>query len=272
MAEPRDGEQMRIGEVLKSARTRQGMEIATAEERTKIRTKYLRAMEAEDWEVLPSPAYAKGFLRTYSTLLGLDADTIVDEFRRQVEGTLEGGHPLRLSEPLEGRRRGPGRGPSGLGPIALILVGVAAVVGVLFLIGVIGDDDEGGKGKPAREHAQKKAHGKKAGRQKKAPEAELAPQPQAVTLRLEVSSTLPVCLIGGGGDVLVAQPLSAGSEEQFTRSSFDLRFPDGYDRSQFKLFLEGKETRVPETTGPTAYTIKPGSKPQPADAPGATCP
>jgi hypothetical protein len=78
MARPDEGGGMRIGEVLKGARTRQGLDIGTVEERTKIRTKYLRALEAEDWERLPSPAYAKGFLRTYSNLLGLDADAIVD--------------------------------------------------------------------------------------------------------------------------------------------------------------------------------------------------
>ena len=90
---------MRIGEVLKRSRTRQGIEIADVEERTKIRTKYLRALESEEWDVLPSPAYAKGFLRTYAQLLGLDADAIVDEYRRQVESELPAGPPLRLGEP-----------------------------------------------------------------------------------------------------------------------------------------------------------------------------
>src|ERR687891_2295504 len=77
--------EMRIGEVLKSARTRQGLDIRTVEEQTKIRIKYLRALEAEEWEVLPNPAYATGFLRTYAQLLGLDGEALVDAYRRQVE-------------------------------------------------------------------------------------------------------------------------------------------------------------------------------------------
>ncbi len=86
MAHPEDRGQMRIGEVLKRSRTRQGIEIRDVEERTKIRTKYLRALESEDWDLLPDPAYAKAFLRTYAQLLGLDADAIGDAYRRQVEG------------------------------------------------------------------------------------------------------------------------------------------------------------------------------------------
>lgn len=272
MARPGNGEQMRIGEVLKRARTRQGMEVRTAEDRTKIRTKYLRAMESDDWEVLPSPAYAKGFLRTYAQLLGLDADAIVDEFRRQVEGELEGGHPLRLSEPLEGRSRPGDRRPGLWRPLVLVALGALALAGVLLVVGIIGGDDEGndaGTGPAAHRRAHKGQAGKGGGKEAKAPEEKA---PQNVTLHLEVNADLPVCLIGGGGEVLIAQPLSAGSDEQFTRSSFDLRFPQGYDRSQFDLLLDGKATRVPETTGPTAFTIKPGAKPQQADAPGETCP
>src|SRR5207247_268593 len=51
---------LRIGEALFRARTGQGMDVRTAEERTKIRIKYLRALESEDWDGLPSPAYTRG--------------------------------------------------------------------------------------------------------------------------------------------------------------------------------------------------------------------
>ena len=63
--------EMRIGEV--RARRDSGIDIAEVEERTKIRTKYLRALENEDWEVLPG-RLRKGFMRTYAHLLGLDAE------------------------------------------------------------------------------------------------------------------------------------------------------------------------------------------------------
>src|ERR671914_2391097 len=77
--------EMRIGEVLKQARSRAGLDIRAVEEQTKIRFKYLRALEDEEWDALPSSAYAKGFLRTYAQLLGLDGEALTDAYRRQVE-------------------------------------------------------------------------------------------------------------------------------------------------------------------------------------------
>ena len=85
MATRDEADGLPIGEVLKRTRTRRKLDIRTVEERTKIRIKYLRALENEEWEVLPAPAYAKGFLRTYAQFLGLDGDALVDEYRRTVE-------------------------------------------------------------------------------------------------------------------------------------------------------------------------------------------
>ena len=59
---------------------RRGIEFAQAEQATKIRSKYLRALEEEHFELLPSETYVKGFLRTYADYLGLDGQLYVDEF------------------------------------------------------------------------------------------------------------------------------------------------------------------------------------------------
>ena len=59
---------------------RRGIEFAQAEQATKIRTKYLRSLEEERFELLPSETYVKGFLRTYADYLGLDGQLYVDEF------------------------------------------------------------------------------------------------------------------------------------------------------------------------------------------------
>jgi cytoskeletal protein RodZ len=56
------------------------MEFAQAEVATKIRGKYLRALEEEQFDVLPSETYVKGFLRTYAEYLGLDGQLYVDEY------------------------------------------------------------------------------------------------------------------------------------------------------------------------------------------------
>jgi hypothetical protein len=61
-----------IGEQLSAARSARGIELEEVEERTKIRKRYLRAMEEERWELLPGAAYARAFLRTYAEFLALD--------------------------------------------------------------------------------------------------------------------------------------------------------------------------------------------------------
>jgi len=69
-----------IGNSLREARLRQGFELPRVEADTKIRAKYLRALEEEHFEVLPGETYVKGFLRTYSEYLGLDGQLYVDEY------------------------------------------------------------------------------------------------------------------------------------------------------------------------------------------------
>jgi cytoskeletal protein RodZ len=69
-----------IGNSLREARVRRGIDFAQAELATKIRGKYLRALEDEQFELLPAQTYVKGFLRTYADYLGLDGQLYVDEF------------------------------------------------------------------------------------------------------------------------------------------------------------------------------------------------
>ncbi|HEX5468826.1 MAG TPA: RodZ domain-containing protein [Gaiellaceae bacterium] len=69
-----------IGNSLREARLRQGYELPRVEADTKIRAKYLRALEEEKFAVLPGETYVKGFLRTYAEYLGLDGQLYVDEF------------------------------------------------------------------------------------------------------------------------------------------------------------------------------------------------
>src|SRR5919197_5626866 len=69
-----------IGSSLREARTRRGLALSDVERDTRIRTRYLTALEEERFDALPGPAYAKGFLRTYADYLGLDAQQFVDEY------------------------------------------------------------------------------------------------------------------------------------------------------------------------------------------------
>lgn len=69
-----------IGYSLRAARERQGIGLPEAELATKIRLKYIRALEEEDFDTLPADTYARGFLRTYADYLGLDGEIYVEEY------------------------------------------------------------------------------------------------------------------------------------------------------------------------------------------------
>src|SRR5437899_9784310 len=74
-----------IGSTLRETRIRGKIDITTVEQATKIRAKYLRALENEEWVVLPGPTYVKTFLRTYAQYLGLDPHLLVEEYSARFE-------------------------------------------------------------------------------------------------------------------------------------------------------------------------------------------
>lgn len=69
-----------IGTTLREARLRHRIDLVEAEQDTKIRSKYLSALETEDFDILPGTVYARGFLRTYARYLGLDSQLFIDEY------------------------------------------------------------------------------------------------------------------------------------------------------------------------------------------------
>jgi cytoskeleton protein RodZ len=70
-----------IGDILREARIRKGLSIKDVSDVTKIRTRYLEALEQDDYEVIPGPTFVKAYLRNYATFLRLDADALVEEYR-----------------------------------------------------------------------------------------------------------------------------------------------------------------------------------------------
>ncbi len=95
-----------IGNSLREARERRGIDFAQAELATKIRGKYLRALEDEQFALLPAQTYVKGFLRTYAEYLGLDGQLYVDEFNsRFVSGGDDHEPRVRRSAATRPRQR-----------------------------------------------------------------------------------------------------------------------------------------------------------------------
>ncbi|HOV78697.1 MAG TPA: DUF4115 domain-containing protein [Bacillota bacterium] len=72
---------MEIGERLKKAREERGLTLEAVEEETKIRRKYLQAMEEERFQILPGPIYAKAFLKNYARFLNLNVEEIMESYK-----------------------------------------------------------------------------------------------------------------------------------------------------------------------------------------------
>ncbi len=119
-----------IGSSLREARTRQGLELAELELRTKIRSKYLRLLEAEQFDQLPAPTYVKGFLRTYAEALGLDGQLYVDEYNsRFAVGDEEvAGARRPRSAPPRSRSRRRERSESRIVLLALVAIAVVTAL------------------------------------------------------------------------------------------------------------------------------------------------
>jgi hypothetical protein len=116
-----------IGNSLREARLRQSLDLARVEDDTKIRAKYLQALEDERFEILPSDTYVKGFMRTYAEYLGLDGQVYVDEYNSRFASADE-----PVASPSIPRRK-VRRAESNLVVVALAgIVAVAVLVVVAF--------------------------------------------------------------------------------------------------------------------------------------------
>ena len=76
----------RLGEVLRAAREAKGVDLTRVERETKIRERYLSALELGDYAELPGAVYTKGFLRNYGAYLGLDPEYLIDLYRLETSG------------------------------------------------------------------------------------------------------------------------------------------------------------------------------------------
>ena len=119
-----------IGNSLREARLRQGLEFPEIEQATKIRGKYLRALEEEQFEVLPAQTYVKGFLRSYADYLGLDGQLYVDEFNsRYVRGEFEDEQEPAYRPRIAGAGRGGGTFQG-----KAVLLTLAAIAGLTVFV------------------------------------------------------------------------------------------------------------------------------------------
>lgn len=234
-----------IGRTLREARIRHKIDLTEIEERTKIRVRYLRALENEEWDLLPGPTYTRSFIRTYATSLGLDGERLADDFRRQQEdlaaeavaGREPPGLPPRLAEAGDGPRFGAGF----IGALA-----AAALVAVLIVLGLTGgDSNEPGSGSQG-------AGG--TGQGKKDQAATGKPQDK-VSIRLAATAEVWVCAIAADGTPVVnGEILQPGAQKgPFRSGKFDLAFGNG----GIDVQVDGKPVQVEETPSPVGYEVTP---------------
>lgn len=114
-----------LPERLYDARERKGVDLYRAERDTKIRVRYLGALERGDYRELPGAVYTKGFLRNYALYLGLDPDEVLDQWRRERGDSKEVTPVLAVPRPMAAPRQGLTFSPS-LVVFALLTLGVLA--------------------------------------------------------------------------------------------------------------------------------------------------
>jgi cytoskeleton protein RodZ len=124
-----------IGNTLLEARARRNLDIPTCEAGTKIRAKYLRAMEEEQFDVLPSPTYVRGFLRTYGEFLGLDGGLLVDEYESRFVGRDDRlDHRVRSGSARGTTRTGPRKRGRRRTEAQLLWLAIGGVMGIALLV------------------------------------------------------------------------------------------------------------------------------------------
>jgi len=81
-----------IGEVFENKRKSLGLSLKEVENVTKIRTRYLQAIEDDNFDIIPGSAYVRGFIRTYASFLKIDSGPLIKEYEEEY------GEPLQYEK------------------------------------------------------------------------------------------------------------------------------------------------------------------------------
>lgn len=236
----------RVGSVLREARNRRKVDLSEVEAATRIRIRYLRAIENEEWDALPGGVYTRGFIRTYASFLGLDGERLAEDYRASVEGADSERGPASeptipaAAPPLSTRRP----------PIPLAgWMAVAAVLAIAALVIVVLPDGGGGGGKGVAKRPSKPKDDRGGAGQS----GESRDPVRGVSMRLAASAEVWVCVLDAEGEHLVdGQILEAGAAAgPFRSGSFTVSFGNG----EVSMLIDGKEAEIPATSSPIGYTI-----------------
>ncbi|HEY2397751.1 MAG TPA: helix-turn-helix transcriptional regulator [Solirubrobacteraceae bacterium] len=248
-----------IGATLREARMRARLDVSEIEAKTKIRAKYLRALENEEWSLLPGPTFVKSFLRTYAQALGLDARALVEEYRLHHELPSDAAFDPIASTPPRQRPRPPRSGPSAG---YLISVGVVGLVIVLLIVLLATSGSSPNKGAATSSAAKSKTTHP---RRHTTPAPAVRTGTQAlVALSLKPTAEVYVCLIGDHGRKLIpGTTLTAGeSTPTFHARHFMLNLGN----NAVTLYINGRARTVPASSQAIGYSITKANGRQPLAA------
>jgi len=242
-----------IGATLREARMRARIDVSEIEAQTKIRAKYLRALENEEWGLLPGPTFVKSFLRTYAQALGLDGKALVEEYRLQNERGSEAFEPI-VSSPRSARnpRRAPRSGPSRGYVLAVgAILAVIVVLVVLLAIGGGGGSSKTSNTATTTISAKKVKHHPAATHHSST--AQSSTGAALVSLSLAATGSVYVCLIGDDGRKLVpGSELHAGES---TPTFHARRFLLTLGNNAVTMDIDGRPRTVPASSQAIGYSI-----------------
>jgi cytoskeleton protein RodZ len=242
-----------IGSILREARMRAKIDITEVEARTKIRAKYLRALENEEWDLLPGPVYVKSFLRTYGDFLGLDSRLLVDEFKRRYEHPSD--HELRPIAPIGRERERAARGPL-IPPWAIIGLVLAGVVVALILVG---NNNKAKSPAPTGLHANGTNRRKHRVRHRAPP---AGAKTDTVKLQLVPTGTVYVCVVDGTGKKLIPGQIFSSGQTIPTQTAPKLLLTLGNASVQMKV--NGSAVKVSASPNSIGFMLQPsGNTPLP---------
>lgn len=241
-----------IGTTLREARMRARIDISEIESETKIRAKYLRALENEEWDLLPGPTYVKSFLRTYADALGLDGKLLIEEYKLRHE-RLSDVELQPIAPPGQrDRRRAPRRGVPRGWLVAVVVVGLLAA---LWLVGNRNRDDSASQGStppPATSQPSTPAAGAKTSTKKKKQQKAKA-KPKVARLTIVATGQVYVCLKAAGKRTPVPGIVLTGGARQGPYKSSRFRLQLG--TSEARLIINGKSRSVPSVANGIGYEI-----------------
>ena len=258
---------MTIGQRLREARLRRELDIADAEAYTKIRAKYLRALENDEFGILPDRTLVKTFLRTYSEYLGLDTQLLLEEYRAQHEPRGAGeAQPLAPRRTREPRQRGPLIGPGGAFAIGIVLL--------LVLFAVIGlwgtEDDEGGGRETTTTTEERTADERREARERRERRERREARgrrDRRVTLRVVPAGPTYVCVDDGRRKTF--EGTIDGTRTFRGRRGGRLRINLG--RTVRRLTVNGRSVRVPDSSAGAGFAFSRTGKVSPLPANRRPC-